>query len=110
MTNVNNAFQATVDQLTGNTATASFNEGTYERTLVEMGSKLKVVEAKAEKAAKKEKAPKVAKEKTVSKREQVAALYAASADKSRKHMLEVIMQELNVTKANASVYFYHVSK
>jgi hypothetical protein len=106
MTNVNTAFQATVDQLTG--TTANFNEGTYERTLVEMGSKMKVVEAKAEKTAKK--ATKVAKEKTVTKREQVAALYAASADKSRKHMLEVIMQELNVSKANASVYFYHVSK
>lgn len=106
--NTASAFQSTVDQLANKTT--AFSEGEYDRTIVEMGTKMKVVEAKAEKTTKVKKAAKAEKPKSVSKRSIAANLYAAAKDKSRQAMLEVFMTELNVSKANASVYFYHVSK
>lgn len=106
--NASSAFQATVDQLTNKPV--EFSEGDYTRTIVEMGTKLKTIEAKAEKTAKVKKAAKAEKTKTESKRAIAARLYAQAKDKSRQAMLAVYMKELGVSKANASVYFYNVSK
>lgn len=87
----------------------------YRVTTVQMGKVTKVTEPmtdeqvlKAAVKAKVASAPKELFPKKESKADRARALYEAAADKSRGAMIKIFMEELNMSKAAASTYFYNV--